>query len=636
MIIIKTVYVNNILLNKDLVENFITTYSTKRIYNSTDEEDYFINKEVKFSDDIWNFIKYDSLERSPSIYKFDFHSIKSNYKYYIKVLILEKLIINKLSITTVKSFFNKLKRFIEFAIKKGITNPILIDLNLILDFFESISNTREEYKTAFKRYITELLQEIEHKECILYNKKIYNFLKTKDSLLLQAEREEGKTNIIPRNLFNNIVSLAIKDLENKDLDLSYRKIACMVVILSETGMRIGELIRLEVNKLKSINISEYITLNYLEFKTYKTIDCLDFRWTECAANEKLILAYNTLSNIYSHKRTSKYLYPSETTGNIITEDTLRNHLTKFFARHQTNLGFKNLSNDELNLIKTKKLTKSNKEIIGKELCCKLQDCNFIYYVSAHQFRVTVCTNLYNQGISLEWIRIHMNHLDEEMTVHYIREKELNQKNQLVMETLYERVDKNGELLETDPKKTTNINVVKELSNLEYKQYYDDINNFLQRNNLKIKKDLNEIINILSKTNTPLLEMEYGYCAQHALARVCARQEYISSLEDSYHIKPQLPNLLYLELTYNRFIEKGKIVNHNKKIAKKDNRYSLEYERENKALKNFINNRLIPELNLAKEEINKIGLDAFLSQYPNLINIANKIDTILNKEIVAWI
>lgn len=627
---------NNISINSTVIDFFQKSYTISENNSLIDYIDFPISDNFKFSDDLWEFYEYDSLDRSPTTYKFNFTTVPATYKVIQKHLVLERLLISEEAISSVRQFFIKSRCFFNFLIKENILNPNQITLTVLKKFFLTKKNVQEHCKVTYKRYILDILLEIESNNTLLFSKDIFNFLDEKDLLLIKAEKESGKTNIIPRSIFNNIVSLALKDIKNPYLDIDFKRIACIMVILCETGMRIGELSRLEIDKLNPIEITDEITLYYLEFKTYKTIQLKDFTWTDCFANEKLILAYNQLTELNKNIRKSKYLYVSRRHGTKVAESTLSNHILKFFALHKEELNFESLSKHELNLMKKRKLNKELKRILGPNLRKSLCNIDFLYYASPHQFRVTICTQLYNQGIDLEWIRIHMNHLSDDMTLHYIRLNKMREKDKLIAETLKSRMNEDGSLLETDIAKAKNTNVLTELSIPELKQYYTDINNFLIKNKLNIKKDLKEIISILTRVGTPLMEMEYGYCAQHALSRVCARQEYISSLDDSYHLKPQLPNLTYLDLSYQRFKEKCHIVNYNKKIAKKNNKYSAEYEREKEALKNFVVNRLVPELNLAKKTLSELGIKKFSNQYPNLNKIVPKIDNILDKEIIAWI
>ncbi len=107
--------------------------------------------------------------------------------------------------------------------------------------------------------------------------------------------------------------------------------------------------------------------------------------------------------------------------------------------------------------------------------------------------------------------------------------------------------------------------------------------------------------------------------------MCARQERLTTLENWYYLKPQIASASQFDLTYRRFIDKVKIIEHNKKIKDQDNRYLLQYNLEKKSLKSFLHNKVLPELQLIETKILKNGKKSLEKENPNLKSLLMDIE-----------
>src|SRR5699024_9042750 len=122
---------------------------------------------------------------------------------------------------------------------------------------------------------------------------------------------------------------------------------------------------------------------------------------------------------------------------------------------------------------------------------------------------------------------------------------------------------------------------------EFKKDYETINKFLKKlykrkRNLNVFTDVNEIIELLFVTKTPIVETKLGFCTANSLHKLCERQEYISSINDGYHIGIHIPSLESLDFNYRRYCEKIKVLEHNKMLFESDKRYRNQYELEHNA------------------------------------------------------
>ncbi len=559
---------------------------------------------------------------------------------------LKNLFLLDNSFGTAKPKFTNVKRFVKWLEKEQVTNFEQIDVYNLERYFEQehYQKVIEEYIFQNKYAIKEFLQEIEnkHTDSVSYTD-IYDFLATKDVGLVKAQREEGKHPYIHQTVLNKIVSLALKDMADINLPETDRMSSCMVVILAETGMRIGEFEILETDKLFELSMDdEEDAFYYLEFITFKTTLEKDGRITNSFMTSNAVKAYNTLVEITKERRKktqTNYLYitPKGTKYNQLS--SIRKHNIRFFVRHQDELGFNKMSQNELKnyslwVPKIEDIKYGTRGIVSEK------DINKnIYYATPHQYRVTCATILYEKGYKLDWIREHMNHLDDSMTSHYIRIRDLESKKEKLKEIIKRRANKDGSLLETSIEKVDDPDIRKELLDKKLMKEYNHINKFLkklekQKVKLNLFTDIDEIIDILMLTDTPLVETELGYCASNALTILCERQKYISSANDAYYLGPHIPTIDSLKFNYARYLDKVKIINHNKKLLASNERYRNQYELEINGLRKFVEKRLLPELEQLKDEISSSGLKSVIEKFDGIKHIAKNINEIVS-EVIEW-
>ncbi|GAE92732.1 hypothetical protein JCM21714_1744 [Gracilibacillus boraciitolerans JCM 21714] len=237
----------------------------------------------------------------------------------------------------------------------------------------------------------------------------------------KAEAEANKIPNIPKRIFNQVIRCALSDIEDESLRLQDRMIACLIVILSHTGMRKGELQRLEADKLRDITILNKKEKAYiLEFFTYKTTSTKDGRWTKSIAFPETVIAYQKLEELSQERRkigNTTFLFLNKF-GKRYSKSSFDYLFDGFFYRHQNEL-FSSLSDYEKAQVHETKVGSFLMTSIGLNTPKTPIKGETIITLNPHQFRVAVANILKNK-VNLQWIREHMNHLDEEMTKHYFR------------------------------------------------------------------------------------------------------------------------------------------------------------------------------------------------------------------------
>lgn len=635
------------------VAAFFYDFNIKKNSNYLNINSLPLNKECYFQDDIWDFSENNNIGYNKNIYFYNFNNVDFVYKDYLKEYVLTDMFINENSIETVYTHFHSVKKFISFLSENRIYQFNMINKDIIDKY---LSNGKYSYiaTARYKREIKNLINIIQRYNQYLDFSDTIEYLNLIDYSKLNSELENNKFDMIPLKIYNKIVSFAVKNikkyinlLENGDKLKQYEIIStmscCMVVILAETGMRIGEFHKLEVDKLIKIQPKGEKDFYYLEFLTYKTSPKSDGHWTFTFMTENAVLAYNSLLKLTSkYRKDSKYLYISSNGDLYYATDSLNKHMHRFFALYQNDLGLRDMSVSDKKYFSSITLD-NDKQIRGWKGVVNKSDYGLkIYYATAHQFRVTVATVLYKRGYSLEFIRRHMNHMSEVMTEHYLRLEEITKREANIIEAIMHRASNEGDSLETDKDKTDSSYIKEELNLADYKEAYESINVFLKklnnkRNNkinLRVMEDVKQLLELF-KSRNPLTETELGYCVRDSLIQLCERQQYISTVNDGYYMAPHIPTIESLIFNYKRFKEKLAIINHNEKICKENNKYLNEFQREVKGLKKFIQKRFKPELELLKNEINIKGVEYLISKNDDINEIINNIE-LIEREVERWI
>lgn len=402
----------------------------------------------------------------------------------------------------------------------------------------------------------------------------------------------------------------------------------MIVILANTGMRAEELSLLERNKLRTIEFNNK-KVNFLDFLTFKTVGRnKDSRETSCFLTEEGTIAYRKAENLVD-----------EYIDNL--SSTIKNKVLYYFYSGTYIEGKKKLPVkyvEELNSLsesEREKLILEAKRYLYQRKNLTFEEAKKIKipYVGLHQFRVTVCTKLFMQGVHIDYIVKHMNHLSEDMTAYYNKSEifidELKESIKLIND-----ITNDKGMLETNADKIDGA-FIEEANKDELLEKIKRVNEFLAKNNLNINKDISKITKLLLKTNTTIEENDFGMCIRSIINGICEKKKYFSSLEDNYYIGVQLDTYKFLNNHYERFKQKKNVVLHNKQISEKKSQYINEYNREKKALSYYVKKTVSKEIELLEDDIEEFGIDNIIDRYPDLRDIVCNLEEIKG-ELKLWV
>lgn len=577
-----------------------------------------LNKTIIFKEgtlhlenDIWDFRNYNPLEREERHLYYNFYIFPIWIKDYIKKVILKKLIEDNMAPSTVKdTYFIVLQSFSRYLMSIGINSPSLISKRTIECYFESLTRSnKESTKQNYKNVLSSLIVEFENHKVPIGYKGIYKFLNKKNHNLLQHERELGKTDLIPKEYYETMLAIALENLTNSEVKEAYKVEAAIILLLSQIGLRIGELRLLEIYKKQGLFIPGLNeTVSILFFKTYKTVENGDFKWTKTFLTFEAEKAYEFLSETAKKNGNERYLFLNSN-EKLYTPQKFRSLILRFVVRNKDKLRCVNISENQLNSIEVSKTNEGN-YYVPRALIKDLKNEDIIYFPLPHQFRVNMATILYQQGVHIDWIREHMNHLSTDMTLHYIREQKKREQHAIDIK----------DLIKEEAKKI-DLNQVMERKNL-----YKKIDRFVNKQKFNITVNIEKIIELV-QSNKPIREKEYGYCIKSNFGRACPKNIRIDIPES---IENHLASCEFLNITYNRFQKMKEIITYNRK-----NGFTVEAKRETKRLNRLIQNYFKPELNELRLEINMHGISQTLLNYPHLDFITKNIESIEN-EVEKWL
>ncbi|QEH70031.1 hypothetical protein [Cellulosilyticum sp. WCF-2] len=664
-------------------DNINSAFSKEKIKN------FQIYDGVYLEDDIWDFSEFNTSNRERHTYRFNFDKLSNMLKFGTKIMVLDRRFRQNKDFSTVQKDLEAIRAIDNYCIGLKINDIRLLNQEVLREYFEErlkgVTN-----RTRNRRAITLIrVLEVYKKNNLCEVDYLITYLEKFISENPEIRSLSSKNSYIPDALCNQICAFAVNDLNNSELAIRHRIAAGLLIILIETGMRVEEVTLLETNRIKVKGEGEK-SIHYLEFYTYKITEYGEDRKLTYTFLTKLALhAYQMLcmfsKNIingisetsylrnmiqlkenkiipgrikdsdlrsgvskYTKKECDqlekdmyKFIFVSDHTGmQKRGGSVLKNDLQQFFVRHDEEFDLKCLSEDEKQKLRSFKLTsevKYKKFFLTEERkehpFESIKDKQYLW-INPHAFRVHLCTKLFMKKIHIDFIRKHLNHLTEEMTVYYNKEFENNKSLDDVVNILIEDITEEG-TIQSDPNQAKNIILKEQLKSSEFQQHIKQINGFIEKGNLNINRDMKKVFKMLLKTNSPVVENELGICVISIVQKVCEQREYFSSQQDNYNIGVTLNSYKNLDLSYQRFKQKLELIKHNKLVAEQRPQYQNEYEREVNALRYYVKNRLIKELNLLTNDIATKGAEEIIRQYPRVKNIVINHKELI-EEVSTWI
>lgn len=572
---------------------------------------------ILYSQNIWNFKGYTTRNISPSMLKFIFEKVNENFRDDTKNYVLFKIIENTDKIQTINKSFRVLRRFFNYADKKCYCNVQDLDDTIFKEYFSkreqsveftTIVGDKEALKDFYRFYSANFKD--------IYTKEIKEAF-TIDYRLYHSLQSENKTPNIHNDYFDKFISTIIKIIDDVTAPSSIRSTACIYLILSQTGLRISEVLELEINMINETTIFNGETAYFLSYKSPKPAKGNNnYIPGKTYINYLSKKGYDTLVEIYKNKRTSlnvPYLF----LGGDLTHNFPVNY--NCFEPYKLRLALYIVEYNYMeiaNLEQTKYPNLSHlrfSEVKRKSYGKKYSHIETLTFPTNHQFRVHVCSELYEKGVPLQYIEKFMSHLTDEMQGYYVRTTPSNPQEDMnfSFKTLEEIAT--GEL---EPLGGTG-----ELSKR--------IKEFIKENNFNIATDKDTIVKSLVK-KIPIRQKTGGVCIKASLIRDCSVDYQTDEFYCTYGVCPNIFHFYYMaDISYIQARDSFESVLYNK-----ENGYLRQAEKELHKLKRIVKEKLLIELDELKKVIERKGVDLVLKEYPDLLEIIINLDSIY-KEAEQW-
>lgn len=569
---------------------------------------------IRFDDNVWDFNPYLKNVNSKEN-KFLFDTLPDDLAGYCKFFVLYK-ISGKTKISTTNL------RFSTFC-------------SVILNIFQ-----RTTHKDIYLVTTDDIQNEISRRNASPYTNhnlyqalyQVYYFLQYYYKLSLPVDLEvlekenlrwkviaiqtDAKLPDIPDEYFDAILNTAIKVMRNPNESYNARMIGASLVFISQTGLRLGDFLALTTDRLftKRLVKSGHET-NYVHFTERKPSKAhqplLEF---DIFCNSLATEAFLLMKNLRQSSELSKgneFLF-------VLSENTFKSSLPPMpHTKNQFNVHYKRFMYEHLPI-------ESTTEWEGISPCKFPADHYYrrkgitspvtLYIPDTRQFRVHLCTSLYNKGIDLLYIQKYMGHLSDYMMGYYVRPKDTYQENIKYSEKVIREIA--GE------------STVPLGGNNQGPEIMENIKKFIADNNFNVETDIEAIVKAFGD-KVVIRGKTGGVCIKTSL-KPCSKDERTNEMMCAYNLCPNLFTFYYMidvsymnfktmQETYAEMRHTGKLKDAQKEVMK---------------IKDLIKRRLLPELNELDKEISIHGFDTILNRHPSLLEIMENREEI-RKEIETW-
>lgn len=450
----------------------------------------------------------------------------------------------------------------------------------------------------------------------------FTYLRNADKQLLDAHLEAGKHQEIPLDYLDVLIDVAQKSMLNETCSSLVRITAAAMLIVSQIGMRISELLGVRTDALKISNPSfdGATPIAYLEFLVPKSSrEGGGKRIARCIANEISLQAYRFLLDYCADKREKL-----KTDALIVYPQQKRkfNSGTSFYEgfdllllENRDKIPCLN-TQDDYPTLSSASLDARFKDRLTAKFLRRHPDIDpgndVFVYPTPHQFRVTVCTALYEQGVDLRFIKQHMSHLTEDMAAYYIRsDKEIEYKCSL---EVYECVFNDGS----------------KLLGKHGDEFVERVKAFIENNRERVVAD-NIAIAELAAKEFPLRKKIGGVCIRCGQIVPCQENKQTDELLCAFNLCPNHCHMYFAASdTYETVNNMAQIAEINAKRG-----HSKAAANEIRKMQNIIRDSLLPELEQLEVELTKQGRDRILNKFPYLTSLVDSLNTV-KEEVEEWL
>jgi hypothetical protein len=565
----------------------------------------------KFTADIWDFSQLWELQKKKVEYRFKFWVSDEND---FNVIILKLFMFERIS---------------KYKISGGNNHSCLVAINELFEFMADINLCRledlNEYylQRYFSMRISSYTTVIKKKYFILDFLKFYNrltgasldskvtfYLRLRNQDKINAQIEANKTTLLPKEFYNKFVTiLERKILEGKQDKYILGKYA-LILIASQTGLRLSGLRLLNVDCLIPVEKNGYRIYKIGLPLTKKRPGSIE-QTRYMKANSKIVFAVNYLIDCFSEERlvsNSKALCIGKRSKNGLTSITALSTTIEEFCLNNFNelelLNRKDSSCFEKNIML--KNLRNTKRLLKKY---DLKPNDQFSFPTSTQFRVFFPTELYERGLSTFEISYLMGHDTLGFADHYIRPKELLDQDMMFGS------EKIIGIIEND------LNIIGNSGALYTRKLKEFFHNNTKANVIEISEEF--------QSKYPIRAKNGGFCIK-PVGRDCIYDQNANEFLCSFRICPNHHHLFYeIGRTYQRCQELFIVLESDRK-----NGFRIEAQKQLHILQAIVVEELLPEYSELCKEIAKRGIEVLDKKYPDICNIVHNLEEV-ERTIKKW-
>lgn len=563
------------------------------------------NGKIKFADNTWDFNAYFTDSNNNSL-KILFANCPEEIREYAKFFVLYT-IMGKTKISTTNVRLLSATSVLRNIMTNTRHNSIyLITTDDIKDEIEGRNNSpstaHNQYESIYQFYYFMVNN---YKLDLPVDLDEIKKMGVKHKNLSKKYADETKLPNIPEEYFNIILNTAIRVMRDKSEIYNNRATACMIVMLSQLGLRLGDLLILKPDQLFSKKLAKSgNTAYYIHYKAHKPSKphspMLEF---DIFSNSLCTEAFKTLKKLRKNCQfcNEPFLY--------VLDHNFHKEKDEFPVN-------KSRFNNEFRKLMCKYClddVRKDWDGIKKRIYFSAQTGKIkISIPDTRQFRVHLCTALYEKGIPLVYIQRYMSHLSEYMLGYYVRPKDTYQENIAYSEKVIKEIAVND---------TTPLGLLGE-------DIKKNIKKFITDNNFNVETDIEAIVKAFGD-KVVIRGKTGGVCIKTSIVP-CSKDARTNEMMCAYNLCPNLFHFYYMaDITYINFQTmqdsfSANMKNGNKRAA----------EKEMNKIRDLLRRRLIPELDELEKELSRNGKNTIIERYPDLRDIIEGMSGI-RKEIQKW-
>ena len=565
---------------------------------------------ISFMDNIWDFNPYFDGINAES-YKLNFIDFPDSIRDYMKFYVLHS-IMGRSKISTANARISIFKSIIKRLMDSPGSQLTLLTTN---DFCQYIDNKDITATGKHDMYISSFM-------VLSFIKNNYRLPLLVDLPLLKqraaeekkrSKEEANKLPDIPKEYFNAILNTAVRVMRDEKAEYNRRATACEIVMLSQLGLRTGDLMALRVSdRFKKTIPGSGHKVAYIHYRSRKPSkphdDMLEFDifCTDLCSEAIDVLIKLRKSNPLA--KDNDYLYVL--LPGLNTKDELPVANYKFNTQYQLFL-YEELKTSALLDWKGVKKTK----FVPNNLRWSDENITMLSVPDTRQFRVHLCTSLYNDyNVPLEFIRRYMGHLSEYMMGYYVRPKDTYQEDIAYAEKAIREIAGKEDL--------------RLLGGSSPDDLKENIKRFIAEKHIDVMTDTKAVVDAFGD-KLIIRGKRGGMCIKTSIMP-CAKDRRTNALYCSYNLCPNLFHFFYMaDASYADF----KTLQETYRAAK-EHGHTREAEKELYKLRDLCGKSLIPELDELQQEIAKKGAGHVIEKYPTLLPIVENLHGI-RKEVAEW-